>query len=78
MTSVGSTNFISGGFNADNSDGNFEDFPVVLLKGISLGIFEITMLVLADYYKHGENSGCMEGTSLGVSNISIKVSMKQL
>ena len=64
--------FIYGGFNIDNSDGNSEDFPVGLIKGVSLGLSEITMLSLAAYSKPGEDIGCMEGTSINVSKVSIK------
>ena len=49
-----SPEFIYGGFNVDNSDGNSEDFPVGLIKGVSIGLFDITMLSLADYSKIGE------------------------
>ena len=67
-----STDFIYGGFTVDNSDGNSEDFPVVLIKGVSLGLFDIAMLRLAEYSKLGEEIGCTEGTSVGVSKIAIK------
>ena len=69
---MASNDFIYGGFTADNSGGNSEYFPVGLIKCVSLGIFYITMISLADSYKLGEYICCMEGTSLGVSNISIK------
>ena len=48
------SDFINGGFTVDNSDGNSEDFPVILIKGVSLGLFYITMLSLAEYSKLGE------------------------
>ena len=44
-------NFIYGGFTVENSDGNSEDFPVGLITGVSHGLFDITMLILADYSK---------------------------
>ena len=53
-----SPNFIYGVFTVDNSDGNFEDFPVGLLKVVPLGIFDITILGLADSSKIGEEIGC--------------------
>ena len=58
--------FIYGGFTADNSDGNSEDFPFGLIKGVSLGIFDITMQSLADSFKVGKEISCMEGTTFGV------------
>ena len=67
-----STDVIYGRFTVDNSDGNSEDFPVGLIKCVSLKMFNITMLSLADFSKLGEDIGCMEYTSLGVSNIDIK------
>ena len=54
--------FIYGGFTVDNSDGKYEYFPVVLIKGVSLGLFDIAMLRLAEYYKLGEDIGCTEDT----------------
>ena len=67
-----SPDFIYSGFTVDNSDGNSEEFPVGLIKGVSLGIFYITMLSFAEYSKLVEDIGCMEVTSLVVSNIYIK------
>ena len=69
---MGSPDFISGGCTVEKSEGNSEDFPVVLLKGVSLGLFDITLIRLAGSSKLGEEIGCMEGTSLGVSKIAIK------
>ena len=66
------TDFIYCGFTVDNYDGHYEDFPVRFLKVVSLGLFDITMIGLADSYKLGEEIGCMEDTSLGVSEIAIK------
>ena len=37
-----SPDFIYDGFNVDNYDGNSEYFPVGLIKGVSLGLFDIT------------------------------------
>ena len=68
-----SPNFIYGGFTVDNCDGNYEDFSVGLIKSGSLGLFEITMLRLAYAPKLWEEIGCMEGTSISVSKIVIKV-----
>ena len=48
-----SPDFIYGVFTVENSDGNSEDFPVGLVKGVSLGIFDITMLSHADSSKLG-------------------------
>ena len=50
-TSLGSPEFISGWFTVDNSDENSEEFPVRLLKVVSLGLFDITILGLAYYFK---------------------------
>ena len=61
-----------GCFNVDNSDGNSEDFPVELIKAVSLGLFDINILGLVDYSKLGEDIGCIEVTSLGESKIAIK------
>ena len=36
-------------FNVHNSDENIDDFLVGFLKGVSLGLFDITMIDLADY-----------------------------
>ena len=52
-TQVVSPEFIYFGFTVDNYDGNSEEFSVGLIKGVSLGIFEITMLRLADSSKIG-------------------------
>ena len=71
-TQVVSPYFIYGGFTVDNYDGNYEDFSVGLIKSGSHGLFEITMLRLAYASKLGEEIGCMEGTSIGVSKIAIK------
>ena len=43
-----------------------------MIKVVSHVLFDITMLSLADYYKLGEQIGCMEGASLGVSKRAIK------
>ena len=43
-----------------------------MITGVSLGLFDITILSLADSLKLGEYIGCMEGTSFGVSKIYIK------
>ena len=67
-----SPDFFNGEFTVDNSDGNSEDFPVELIKGVSLGIFDIAMLSLAYSSKTREGIGCMEGASLDVSRIYIK------
>ena len=67
-----SPDFIYSGFTVDNSDGNSEEFPVGLIKGVSLVIFYITMLSFYEYSKLVEDIGCMEVTSLVVSNIYIK------
>ena len=67
-----SPDFIYGDFTVDNSDGKSDDFSVVLIKGVSLGLFDIIMLSLANSSKLGEDIGCMEGTSIGVSKIAIK------
>ena len=67
-----STEFIYGGFTVENSDGNSEEFSVVLIKDASLGIFDITMIIIAESSKLGEEIGCMELTSLDVTNIAIK------
>ena len=64
--------FIYGGFTVYNYDGNSENFPVGLIKGVSHVLFEITMPSLSDSSKIGEEIGCMEGTSFGVSKIAIK------
>ena len=48
-----SPDFIYGGFTVDNSDGKSEEFPVGLIKGVSLGLFVITMLSLVSYSKLG-------------------------
>ena len=69
---MGSPDFISGGFTVDNSEGNSEDFPIGLIKVVSLGIFDINMLGLADSSKIGEYIGCVEGKSIGVSKIDIE------
>ena len=53
-----STDFIYGGFTLYNSGENFEEFPVVFLKVVSLGIFDINFLGLADSSKLGEVIGC--------------------
>ena len=65
-TPVGSTDFIFGGFTVDNSNGNYEEFPVILLKVVSIGLFDITMIGLYGYFKIKEEIGCMEGTLLGI------------
>ena len=44
-----------------------------MIKGVSLGIYDITMLSLPESSKLGEEIGCMEVTSPGVSKIAIKV-----
>ena len=67
-----SPDFIYGGLTVYNSDGNSEDFPVGLIKFVSLGIFDITMLILSESSKPVEDIGCMEGISLGVSKIAIE------
>ena len=67
-----SPDFIYGGFTVDNYDGNSEDFQAELIKGVTLGIFDINMLSLAESSKIVEEIGCMEVTSLGVSKITIK------
>ena len=66
------SDFVFGGLTVDNSDGHSEDFPVELIKGVSLWLFEITMLRLADFFKLGEYIGCIEVTPLGVTKIAIK------
>ena len=71
-----SPNFIYGGFTVENSDGKSQDFPVRLIKGASLALFEITMLILDKSYKLREDIGCMEGKSLCVLKIAIKVITK--
>ena len=43
-----------------------------MIRGLSLGIFDVTMLILAESSKLGEDIGCMKVTSLGVSKIAIK------
>ena len=64
--------FIYGGFTVDKYDGNYEDFSVGLIKDVSLIIFDMIRLRLADSSKLGEEIGCMEGASLGVSKRAIK------
>ena len=64
--------FIYGGFTVDNSDGNSEDFPVVLIKVVSLGLFDMTMLSLSDYSRLVEYIDFVEVTSFCISNIAIK------
>ena len=54
-----SPDLIYGGFNVDNYDGKYEDFPVEFIKCVSLGLFEITMLGLADSSELGKEIGCM-------------------
>ena len=49
-----SNDFIYGEFTVENSDGNSGDFPFGYIKGLSLGIFDITMIGLDDFYKLGE------------------------
>ena len=48
-----SPEFIYGGFTVDNSDGNSEGFPGGLVKNVSLVIFDINMLSLAESSKLG-------------------------
>ena len=66
------TDFIYDGFTVENSDGNSEDFPVGLIRGVSLGLFDITMLSLSGSSKLVQDIGGMEVTSIGVSKIGIK------
>ena len=54
--------FIYGGFILDNYYGNYEDFPFLLIKVVSLGIFYITMISLSESLKLRYEIGCMEGT----------------
>ena len=54
-----SPDFIYGGFIVHNSGGNSEEFPVVLIKCVSLGLFDITMLSLSEYSELGEDIGFM-------------------
>ena len=56
-----SPDFIYGGFTVDNFGGNSKYFPVGLIKGVSLGFFDITILSLAESSKLGEEIGCIEG-----------------
>ena len=48
-----SPDFIYCGFTVENSDRNSEDFPVGLIKGVSLGLFDITIISLDQSSKLG-------------------------
>ena len=61
---MGSPDSIFDGINEDNSDGNTEGFPVGTADDVSLGLFETSMLGLADSPKIGCELG--ELTRCGV------------
>ena len=55
---MGFIDSIFDGINEDNSDENSEGFPIGTDDDVSLGLFEMSMLGLADSPKIGEELGC--------------------
>ena len=62
---MGSSDFISNGINEENCDIISDEFPVVTADVVSFGLFEISMLVIDDYFKLVEYIYYKEGEWLG-------------